>query len=64
MGQNQVCRVGVEVGVGQSRPFRLELESERELVHFVDSDSGPESQETTRQQTIILADLLCFVRKH
>ena len=55
----QCCGVGVEtgVGVGQSRPFCLELESE------VESDSGPESQDTNRQQPMILDEQLCIVLK-
>ena len=45
-----------------SRVFCLESESELESKK-PDSDSGPEAEGTTRQQTKILAEWLCIVLK-
>ena len=61
----QGCGVGVETGVvvGRSRPLCLESELKLESVHFFDSDSSPESQCTTRQKTMILAERLSIVSK-
>ena len=55
--------VDARVGVGRSRPLCLESESELELVKLADSDSGPESQGTNRQKTMILVEQLCIVLK-
>ena len=57
----QGCGLGVEnvVGVGGSRLFCLESESKIESVKFY--LLRPKSQDTTRQQTIILPERLCIV---
>ena len=55
--------VEAEVEAGRSRVFCLESESELESGRNADSGSGPESQDTTRQQTKNLAKWLCIVPK-
>ena len=54
--QNQGCGVGVDAGVavGQSRPFCLQSESELKSIKL--QSSGPESQGTNQQQTMILTE--------